>query len=70
LEGEGEVVVRWFTRGGAVRGEAKEQAQEAIGRARQEADRAVSDERVPRRYHHAIREYFDQVGGAESEPGG
>ena len=42
-------------------GEAKLEFDAAVSEARAEAERAVSDDRTPQRYHKAIRDYFGNL---------
>ncbi len=58
---EGRVIASWQTYGEVAAGEATVQYNTAVTEARSDAERAVADDRVPRRYHGAIKEYFNQL---------
>ena len=66
-EGEGDAIATWEDWSGSLRGEARVGADAAVGPARAEAERAVEDNRAPRRYHRAIRDYF---GGSDDAGSG
>lgn len=59
--GAGRVIASWMSEGEAETGEAQRGFDEAATEARDEADRAVAEDRVPRRYHGSIRRYFEQL---------
>ena len=50
------------------RGQASVAVSQAVEQARRDADKAVTDERVPRRYHESIKKYFDQMPTNASSP--
>jgi hypothetical protein len=58
---EGRVIASWMSDGQIAKGEAKVGFDQAVTEARQEAEKAVTDDRVPQRYHGAIKDYFDQM---------
>lgn len=60
-ERDGRIIASWQTDGNVVAGEVTVDYNNAVTEARSEAERAVSDDRVPRRYHGAIKDYFDQL---------
>ncbi len=65
-EGRGGRVISSWTRDGQMsRGEATVTFDQAVTDARADAERAVTEDRTPRRYHKAIREYF---GNLPAEP--
>ncbi len=70
-EGNGKVISSWQRGGEVAPGEATVQFQSAITEAQAAAERAVTDDRAPRRYHKAIERYFNRMpatpqGGEES----
>ena len=60
-EGKGRVIASWSESGEMAAGEATVQFNTAVTEAKSEAERAVTDDRVPRRYHGAIKNYFNQL---------
>jgi hypothetical protein len=64
---EGRVIASWEEMGGAMRNEATAEFDRAITGARDDAERAVTEDRVPRRYHEAVKEYFNQLPDAAEE---
>lgn len=58
---QGRVIASWMERGQAVAGEATVDFEQTVTSARDDADRAVTEDRVPRRYHQAIKGYFNQL---------
>lgn len=58
---EGRVIASWMSEGEIGKGEAKITYNQAVTEAKQEAEKAVTDDRVPRKYHGPIKEYFDQM---------
>lgn len=58
---KGRVIASWFKDGQMVAGAPTVQFDRAITDARDNAERAVADNRVPRRYHESVREYFKQL---------
>ena len=60
-QSEGKVIASWMEKGEMAKGEAQVTFDQAITEARKEAEQAVTEDRVPKRYHEAIREYFNQV---------
>lgn len=60
-DGRGKVIASWQTRGDAATGEAKLQYDAAVTEAQESAEHAVTDDRAPRRYHRAIRDYFGNL---------
>ncbi|MDX1681811.1 MAG: hypothetical protein R3336_01710 [Phycisphaeraceae bacterium] len=61
LTGDGRVIASWQSEGEVARGEAKIQYQQAASEARKDAERAIDQGELPRRYHGAVRRYFDQL---------
>jgi len=58
---QGRVIASWQENGEMSSGEATVQFDHAITEARTDAERAVTEDRVPRRYHESIRDYFKQL---------
>lgn len=69
-DGRGRIIASWLTPGGARRNDAQTQFQEVITDAQDSAERAMTDDRVPRRFHPTLREYFDQLPAAADEAAG
>jgi len=62
-ESEGRIVAQWISRGEVGMGESDQPYDQAIIAARRAMERAVSDDRVPRRYHPTLRRYFQTIPG-------
>ncbi len=60
-QGQGRVIASWMSDEGAVKNQAGVEFDQAVKEARDEAEQAVTDDRVPRRYHETVREYFNQM---------
>lgn len=60
-QGEGKVIASWMENGEMAKGEAKQSFDQAVTAARSDAEQAITEDRVPRRYHEAVREYFNQL---------
>lgn len=60
-QGQGRVIASWQERGQMSKGQANVTFDQAVTEARQNAERAVTEDRVPRRYHRSIKDYFDQL---------
>jgi len=60
-QGDGRVIASWSETGEMTAGEANVQYNQAVTDARTAAERAVTEDRVPRRYHDGIRDYFQQL---------
>ena len=58
---QGKVIARWLRDGKLSKGQSKVQYNQAVHKAKEAAERAVSEDRVPTRYHRAIKRYFDQL---------
>lgn len=58
---QGRVIASWMEPGQSVAGEATVEFDRAVTSARDQAHRAVTEDRVPRRYHEAIKGYFNQL---------
>lgn len=70
-DGRGRIVASWLTPGGAERNEAQVEFDQIITDAQSDAERAMTEDRVPRRFHTSVREYFDQLpAAAETAEGG
>ena len=54
----GKVITSWTNQGTIAKGEAQVEFDRAVTHARQEAEAAVTEDRVPKRYHPAVQEYF------------
>ncbi|MEM9881731.1 MAG: hypothetical protein AAF800_02290 [Planctomycetota bacterium] len=57
----GRVISSWTRDGQMAAGEAQTTFNEAVTEARAEAERAVTEDRTPRRYHRAIKDYFGNL---------
>ncbi len=57
-EGEGRVISSWQQGGASSAGKAQVEFRSAVTAAQADAERAVNDDRAPRRYHRAISRYF------------
>lgn len=60
-QGEGRVIASWTEDGEVAPGEAKVQYNVSRTEAVQSAERAVTEDRVPRRYHESVKDYFQQL---------
>jgi hypothetical protein len=60
-EGEGRIIASWMQKGEAAAGDATVQFNTAVTQAREGAERAIADDRVPARYHEAVGSYFRQL---------
>ena len=58
---DGRVTTSWTNDGESTTGTSSVAANRSITQGRAEAERAVSEDRTPQRYHRAIREYFDNL---------
>ena len=58
---DGRVTTSWTNDGESTTGTSTVAANRSITQGRAEAERAVSEDRAPQRYHRAIREYFDNL---------
>ncbi len=58
---QGRVISSWLTRGAMDKDKPGVGFEQAAQQARDEAEQAVSQQRVPPQYHEAIREYFSQM---------
>ncbi len=60
-QGQGRVIASWQENGQMVAGEATVEFDKTMTEARNDAERAITDDRVPRRYHNAVKDYFQQM---------
>ena len=60
-QGKGRVIASWMSDGKAVAGAPKVNFDKAITDAQNQAAQAVTQDRVPRQYHRAIHDYFNQL---------
>ncbi|MFA9477957.1 hypothetical protein ACERK3_06555 [Phycisphaerales bacterium AB-hyl4] len=60
-DGQGRIIASWHEEGEMTADAPTIEYDQAVSEARSDAERAVSEDRVPRRYHGAIREYFKQL---------
>jgi hypothetical protein len=60
-QGEGRVIASWTENGEVAPGEATVQFNASRTEAVQAAERAVTEDRVPRRYHESVKDYFQQL---------
>ncbi|MFP4145801.1 MAG: hypothetical protein ACLFV3_11730 [Phycisphaeraceae bacterium] len=61
----GRISAWWEQQGGAEGGEAGTTFTPDAGSARDAAERAISEDRVPQRYHESVRRYFEQLPDSE-----
>jgi hypothetical protein len=64
---QGRVIASWQEDGEMSAGDATVEFDRAITEARTDAERAVTEDRVPRRYHESIKDYFKQLPDAPDE---
>ncbi len=57
----GQSITWWRPDGHPAKGPATVQAQPSIPQAQRHAEQALTEDRVPRRYHQAVRRYFNQI---------
>jgi len=60
-QGKGRVIASWMSDGQNAAGQPKVDFDKTITQAQDEAAQAVSQDRVPRQYHRAIHDYFNQL---------
>ncbi len=60
-QGEGRVIASWLGPGQAGRGDPKVNFNKAVTEARADAEKALTDDWVPRQYYQSIKNYFDQL---------
>lgn len=60
-EKEGKVIAAWDKNGKIAKGEAKVAYDTAVAAAQTDAEQAVAEDRVPKRYHQALQDYFKQL---------
>jgi len=60
-QGQGRVIASWQSDGEVVKGEPTVGFDQAVMEARRDAEQAVTEDRVPRRYHETVRQYFNQM---------
>ena len=60
-ESQGRTIASWMSDEEATSGDAGVAFNEAVTQARNDAERAITEDRVPRRYHDAVIEYFNQL---------
>ncbi len=58
---EGRIIASWMQQGEAAAGEATVEFNTAVTQARDGAERAIADDRVPARYHEPVKKYFQQL---------
>ena len=66
-QGQGRVIASWQENGEMSAGEATVEFDQAITEARSDAEHAVTEDRVPRRYHDSIKDYFQQLPDSPDE---
>lgn len=66
-QGQGRVIASWQQDGEMAAGDATVEFDKAITEARTDAERAVTEDRVPRRYHGAVKDYFQQLPDSPDE---
>ena len=68
--GKGPMIASWYFRGPQVKGETKKDFTEVVRSARDHADDAINENKIPSRYAPAVKKYFDtfnKSGGESSE---
>lgn len=60
--GPGPIVATWYTQEGQIKGEATRAATDVIQAAKDTAAEAVSENRIPARYHESVKHYFGDLG--------
>ena len=63
----GPVVASWYYQGPQVKGEARRELGQVVQAAKDRAAEAVSENRIPRRYEGAVKEYFRRLEGGGGE---
>ena len=63
----GEVVASWSNDGKIAKGQAQVEFDQMVTSARREAEQAIAEDRVPKRYHRPVQKYF-APDNAESKP--
>ncbi len=66
-DAQGRVIATWLSQGEVAKGEPTVEFNTAITQAQQSAEQAVADDRVPRRFHSTIKNYFDQLPATPEE---
>ncbi|MCC7408451.1 MAG: hypothetical protein IT442_10290 [Phycisphaeraceae bacterium] len=67
-DSQGRVLASWLTPGGAIKGDAQVEFDQTVTAAQSEAEKAVTEDRVPRRYRSTVHNYFDQLPKSEDLP--
>ncbi len=62
----GRVLASWQTDGPMTAGESNARFRETVQSGAEQAERAVTEDRVPARYHQTLERYFDQAGSSQS----
>jgi hypothetical protein len=65
--GGGPVVASWYFQGPQVKGEAQRELGEVVHAAKDRAAEAISENRIPRRYEGAVKDYFRRLEGRGGE---
>ena len=60
-QGQGRVIASWLSQGENAAGPAEVEFNTAVREARSDAERAMTEDRVPQRYHQTIKHYFNQL---------
>ena len=63
----GKVLTSWTEKGEPPKGEARVQFDTAVTEAAGDAEKAINEDRVPKRYHGAVAEYFDTMSEASAD---
>lgn len=69
-DAEGKVIATWIKGGREPTEEEIKQFEHVFQAAKQDADRAVSEQAVPKRYHPAVEKYFQQTPTSSSDQSG
>lgn len=67
-DSQGRVLASWMTPGGAIKGDAQVEFDQAVTAAQSDAEKAVAEDRVPRHYQSTVRSYFDQIPKSKDLP--
>jgi hypothetical protein len=67
--GKGRVIASWQQQGEMDRGESNVAFEKSVKGAQNRANQAVNEDRVPRRYHGSIKDYFNQLPDSAKQQG-
>ena len=66
-QGQGKVIASWLENGEMMAGDATIEFDQAVTEARSSAEKAVTEDRVPRRFHNSLKSYFDNLPDSPGE---